>query len=83
MNRSFSAGAAVTFVIGMVLLFAINAQTLSFGSFSMNLSTVGMILAVVGAVLFVISLIPRRTHAQTRRVDSAGRESVTDHDARI
>lgn len=82
-NRSFSAGAAVTLVLGLILLFAVSAQTLSLGSFSIDLSTIGWILTIVGAVLLVLSLIPRRTRAQTRTVDSAGRESVIDREAQI
>ena len=82
-NRSFSAGAAFTLVIGLILLLAVSAQTISLGSFSLDLGTMGWILTVIGAVLLVLSLIPRRTRAETRRVDSAGRESVTEHESQI
>ncbi len=83
MNRSFSAGAAVTLVLGLILVFATSGNTISLGSFAISLVTVGWILTVVGAVLLVISLIPRRTTTQTRHVDSAGRESVTERDAHL
>ncbi|ALU40036.1 hypothetical protein AS188_10100 [Kocuria flava] len=83
MNRSFSAGAAVTLVLGLILLFAVSAQSLSLGSFSIDLGVLGWILTVSGAVLLVLSLIPRRTRAQTRHVDAAGHESVTDRETRI
>ncbi|MGX5357367.1 DUF6458 family protein [Kocuria sp. KH4] len=83
MNRSFSAGAAVTLVLGLILVFATSGNTISLGSFAISLVTVGWILTVVGAVLLVISLIPRRTTTQTRHVDPAGRESVTERDAHL
>jgi hypothetical protein len=83
MNRSFSAGAAVTLVLGLILVFVTSGNTISLGSFAISLVTVGWILTVVGAVLLVISLILRRTTTQTRHVDSAGRESVTERDAHL
>lgn len=83
MNRSFSAGAAVTLVLGLVLVFATSGNTIALGSFAISLASVGWILIVVGALLLIISLIPRRTRAQTRTVDPAGRESVVDREAQI
>lgn len=83
MNRSFSAGAAVTLVIGLILVFATSGNTIALGSFALDLSTVGWILTVVGAALLLLSLIPRRSRAQTRHVDAAGRESVTERDAQL
>ena len=65
MNRNFSAGAAITLVLGLILVFATSGNTISLGSFAISLVTVGWILTVVGAVLLVISLIPRRTTSQT------------------
>jgi hypothetical protein len=76
MNRGFSAGAAITLVLGLILVFAASGNTIS-------LVTVGWILTVVGAVLLVISLIPRRTTTQTRHVDPTGRESVTERDSHL
>ncbi|KLU08237.1 MULTISPECIES: DUF6458 family protein [Kocuria] len=83
MNRNFSAGAAITLVLGLILVFATSGNTISLGSFAISLVTVGWILTVVGAVLLVISLIPRRTSTQTRHVDPAGRESVTERDSHL
>ncbi|MUN62889.1 hypothetical protein GMA12_07005 [Kocuria sediminis] len=83
MNRNFSAGAAITLVLGLILVFATSGNTISLGSFAISLVTVGWILTVVGAVLLVISLIPRRTTTQTRHVDHTGRESVTERDSHL
>ncbi|WP_309126444.1 hypothetical protein [Kocuria sp.] len=83
MNRNFSAGAAITLVLGLILVFATSGNTITLGSFALSLSAVGWILTAVGAILLVISLIPRRTTSQTRHVDPAGRESVTERDAQL
>lgn len=83
MNRPFSAGAAITLVLGLILVFATSGNTITLGSFAVSLVSMGWILIVVGAVLLLLSLIPRHTRAQTRHVDQAGQESVTERDTRI